>query len=397
MNTPRPCPVCNVCNSSELFRQSFSSLSSGSLLDGYSLTICNVCGAGYAQDIPDRVVFDRYYAEMSKYEYIDRSGIQTDSEMQRFREEVDLVEPYLTNTDRILDIGCSTGGLLAEFKRRGFLNLIGIDPSPACAKFTEELYGITAKSATISTLDRLNEQVDIVFLTGVLEHLRDLDSSLDLVKSCLKPNGLIFLVVPDATRYDCHFSAPFQFFSIEHINYFSPVSLSNLMARHGFSAVSTQRLTLQLTSNANEPSISGLFRWNLEPQNSLKFVRDEETAPALARYIQQSYVLERQIQAKIDRLVDASQPLAVWGVGTHTLRLLETSRLSEAKLVAFIDSNVNYQGKTLAGIPIVSPADFNHAAAEILISSQTAEPEICQAIARTWQWSNLVHCLYNNN
>jgi predicted TPR repeat methyltransferase len=396
MNTPRSCPVCKHHNSSQLFRQSFSSLSHGSLLDGYVLVICDSCGAGYAQDIPPQTVFDRYYAEMSKYEYTDRAGVQTESELQRFRQEVDLVAPYLNRTDRILDIGCSTGGLLAEFKRRGFSNLLGVDPSPACAKFTEELYGIMAKPATISTLDRLNERVDIAFLTGVLEHLCDLDSSLDLIESCLRKGGSIFLIVPDSTRYDRHFSAPFQFFSMEHINYFSPLSLSNLMARHGFSTVFTKRLTLPLTSNANEPSICGLFRWDLEAQDSSSFVRDEETEPALRRYIQQSQTLEQQIQAKIDLLVDASRPLAVWGVGTHTLRLLETSRLSQAQLVAFIDSNVNYQGKTLAGIPVISPAEFDNSNAEILISSQTAEPEIFQAIARDWQWSNLVHRLYHN-
>ena len=396
MNTPRACPVCNHRNSSQLFRQSFSSLSQGSLLDGYALVICDDCGAGYAQDIPPQTVFDRYYEEMSKYEYTERSEIQTITELQRFCDEIDLVAPYLNNTDRILDIGCSTGGLLAEFKRRGFSNLLGVDPSPSCAKFTEKLHGITAKPATISTLDRLNEQVDIAFLTGVLEHLCDVDSSLACIKSCLRTGGLIFLVVPDTTRYDRHFSAPFQFFSMEHINYFSPLSLSNLMSRHGFSTVFTERLTLQLTAYANEPSIGGLFRWDAEPKARSSFVRDEETEPALNRYIQQSQVLEQQIQTKIDELVDAQQPLAVWGVGTHTLRLLETSRLSQAQLVAFIDSNVNYQGKTLANIPVISPAEFNNSAAEILISSQTAEPEIFEVIVRDWQWSNTIHRLYHN-
>ena len=168
------------------------------------------------------------------------------------------------------------------------------------------------------------------------------------------------------------------------------------MARHGFSAVFTERLTLKLTSNANEPCIGGLFRWDLEPQDSSSFVRDNETEPALGRYIQQSQTLEQQIQIKIDELVDAQQPLAIWGVGTHTLRLLETSRLSQAQLVAFIDSNVNYQGKTLAGVLVISPAEFNNPAAEILISSQTAEPEIFQTIDRDLQWPNIVHRLYHN-
>ena len=76
----------------------------------------------------------------------------------------------------------------------------------------------------------------------------------------------------------------------------------------------------------------------------------------MERYIQQSRALEAKIQAKIAALVDAAKPLAVWGTGTHTLRLLETSRLPQARIVAFIDSNVHYQGKTLAGVPIISTA-----------------------------------------
>ena len=390
----RGCPACCGRNRRALFRQSFGALSQGSLLTGYDLVVCADCGAGYSDDIPTQDAFDRYYAEMSKYEYSDSAGIQTETDLSRFRETANLVTPHLKRDHRLLDIGCATGGLLAEFKRRGFSNLLGVDPSPACAKLTEQLYGIPAQALSISTLNQLGEPADVAILTGVLEHIRDVDSSLDSVKSCLREGGFIYVEVPDATRYDQHFSAPFQLFSMEHVNYFSPVSLGNLMARHGFSVVFTRRLIRHLSPQAIEPAIGALFRWEAANKSAASLGRDEETEPALVRYIQQSRVLEEKIQSKIAALADAAKPLAVWGTGTHTLRLLETSRLPQARIVAFIDSNVHYQGKTLAGIPVIAPSAFTDKNAEILISSQTAEQEIFQTITQKLRWPNVVHRLY---
>lgn len=391
---PRNCPVCNDAGRRLLFRQSFGLLSQGSLMPGFDLVVCTQCGAGYADDIPSQEVFDLYYTEMSKYEYADSAGFQSASYLSNFKEVADLVAPYLKKDNRLMDIGCATGGLLAEFKRRGFFNLLGVDPSPACAKLTEQLYEIPAKAIAISNLDQLGETADAAFLTGVLEHICDVDASIARVKSCLRKGGFIYFAVPDATRYDRHFSAPFQFFSMEHVNYFSPKSLRNLMARHGFSVVFTKRVNLHLSPQAVEPVIGALFRWDSVNGSTATLSRDEETEPALERYIQQSLELETKIQAKIAALVDAAKPLAVWGTGTHTLRLLETSRLQKAKIVAFIDSNVHYQGKTLAGVPIISPSEFKDRNAEILISSQTAEKEIFEMITNDFHWDNVIHRLY---
>ena len=109
----------------------------------------------------------------------------------------------------------------------------------------------------------------------------------------------------------------------------------------------------------------------------------------------QSRKLEQQIHNKINAMVNSARPIAVWGTGTHTLRLLETSRLKDARIVAFIDSNVHYQGKTLVGLPIIAPAMFSDAAADVLISSPTAEEEIFQLITHTLRWPNAVHRLYS--
>ena len=393
VHPPRSCPVCLGAAKSRLFRQRFASLSVGSLLEGFDLVVCDDCGAAYADDIPEQAVFDRYYAEMSKYEYAPGNGTPTPSDVARFEEITALVAPHLKKDGSLLDIGCATGGLLAAFKARGFDRLFGVDPSPACVRLTLHLHGIRAQALTLARLPELEKSFDVAFLTGVLEHVRDVDGSLKLVADILTQNGLLYIEVPDASRYHEHFSAPYQLLSMEHINYFSPISLTALLTRHGYAPILVKRVLRQLSPQAIEPCVGGLFQRTSSSVPSPQ--RDNETRVALVRYLEQSSAVEHRIHARIDALVDTAIPLAVWGTGTHTLRLLETSRLSTANIVAFIDSNPNYQGKMLLGHPILHPAAFAGNPADILISSQVEEIAIHEIIINRLHWNNRIHLLYH--
>jgi SAM-dependent methyltransferase len=389
----RPCPVCLGLESESLFRQTFAAYSGQSLMEGYDVAICKECGAGFADGIPAQDVFDRYYRDMSKYAQPQREGKISGTDTERFRQIVDLVSPHVPTDQRIADIGCATGGLLAEFKRRGYANVTGFDPSPDCAEIARRLYSIEVKQGTIKQLDAITDRFDLVILTGVLEHLGDVDASLKLLIPLLKPDGQIYFEVPDASSYDQWFSAPFQFFSMEHVNFFSPKSLANLLARHGCECVFVERVKRFLGPAAVEPAVAGLFR-RTEKKISPTF--DDETKPALLRYIEKSRVMESRIHAIIGDLVERQVPLAVWGTGTHTLRLLKTSPLPQANLVAFLDSNPVYQGQQLNGVPIIAPRQFDRKDVAILISSHVAEREIRDQIKNVLGWPNEVICLYEN-
>jgi SAM-dependent methyltransferase len=363
-------------------------------MDGFALSVCSRCGAGYADGIPPQSVFDRYYGEMSKYERSQAGGELSDVDADRYRQTADLIAPQLRSGDAIVDVGCATGALLAELKRRGFSNVLGIDPSPACADIGRRLYGIPIRNMPGSRLSEVPERFDLAILTGVLEHLRDVDGSLDRVLGLLKPGGKIYIEIPDATRYSEWFSAPYQFFSMEHVNYFSPRSLTNLMLRLGLRAEFVERVPRWLGPAAGEPAIAGLFRCDPGIRESrLDF--DTETEPALKSYIRISQELEARVHRIIDNLARARTPLVVWGAGTHTLRLMETSALPEANLLAFIDSNSRYHGRMLRGIPIVAPAEWSDSSATILISSHVAEREIRDQIIDTLKWPNPIICLYD--
>jgi SAM-dependent methyltransferase len=394
VETTRPCPVCHARDARVLFHQVFSAFSEGGLLTGYDVVVCAECGAAYADGIPAREIFDTYYARMSKYEQSQRSGELSPVDRERFAEVADMLAPHLRPESRIVDVGCATGGLLAELQRRGFKHLLGLDPSPGCATVAKRLYGIEVWTTTIHELTALEERFDVVVLIGVLEHLPELDESITSLTKILKPGGLLYVEVPDASSYFEWFSAPYQFLSIEHVNFFSSTSLSNLLARRGFECVFARKAARHLGPNSIEPAVAALFSLT---GASAPPKRDLETECGLLKYLDSSRRLEEEIQQKIARVAESQIPLAVWGAGTHTLRLLETSKLGSARIVAIIDSNSRYRGKQLRGIPIVTPEEFQPADATILISSQVAESEIKSQIRNQLGWTNPLICFYENS
>jgi len=392
----RDCPVCDSTAKKESFIQSFESFSAGSLLRGYKLVLCEHCGMAFADDIPGQEEFDKYYSAMSKYEEGHRGGNVTSEDADIYRQIVDLLFKNISLNSSIADVGCATGALLSEFKKRGFNKLTGFDPSEECCRIGRELHGLEMHHSTINQLSRVNEKYDIVIMTGVLEHLRDLDGSIASLKSILKKDGRLFLAVPDASCYHKHFGAPFQYFSMEHINFFAPISLTNLMLTNGFKKSFIERYDRKLGPNSIEPVIMGLFSICNDVAESENITYDFETRDGITQYIDNSKKLEIKINKKIHDLVEAKTPLLVWASGTHTLRLLKTSSLAEANIIAFIDSNKNYQGKKINNKPILHPDECENIDAEILISSQVAEEEIKKHIEWDLKLNKKIHTLYGS-
>jgi SAM-dependent methyltransferase len=376
----RACPVCDCRSSRLLFAQRFYALREAALLTGYDLVACDRCGCGFADHIPDQAVFDAYYREQSKYEYNHRGGMETDHDLARFSAMVDIIQRHLPSTEaQILDVGCATGGLLSVLQRRGYPRGTGLDPSPACAEAANRLHGIRVLTGTLADLASPGHQrYDFLVLVGVLEHVRDLTAFLADVHRLLTPSGRVYVEVPDATSFLASRNAPFQEFSIEHINYFSPISLRNLMGKSRFAERYVEQCVREGAPGMMAPVIGGVYQ--KEAAAASELVRDETTESALRAYIARSQAEEDREHQVIARLVASREPLIVWGVGTHTLRLLATSPLREANIVAFVDSNPKVQGKALDGVPILAPTALAGRPETIVIASWGYQREILQQI-----------------
>jgi len=170
----------------------------GPLGDGYNVVVCTHCGAGFADGIPSQADMDRYYTEQSKYTYDHADGAESPWDLKRFEATVGQITHYLKSRDaRILDVGCATGGLLSVFTKSGFENVMGVDPSPACAEAAERLHGVKVLVSTLSQLSNWRERFDLILMLGVLEHLREVKDAVRVASRLLTQGGYLYCAVPD--------------------------------------------------------------------------------------------------------------------------------------------------------------------------------------------------------
>jgi SAM-dependent methyltransferase len=331
---------------------------------------------------------------MSKYEQPAAAGKPSEFDLERFRLTVEKIRRFVTDPNaRITEIGCATGLLLAQLKQSGYTRVSGLDPSPVCSRLANELYQVPVQCGALSDDLIPPSSVDLLILIGVMEHIRDLRSAMEKMIAALAPGGRIFITVPDASRYAAGDDAPFQEFSLEHINYFGPVSLSNLMARYGFRCLFTEQAMQRVNTQTVTPVIHAAFE-KTPPNSKADRIKDEDTWRGLKRYVEQSRTDNDAVQPILNKLAASRKPVLVWGAGSHTLRLLATSRLARANLVGIVDSNPRYQGKSINGVPILKPDAVRESDASILISSRVFQESIERQIKEALHLKNEVLTLY---
>jgi SAM-dependent methyltransferase len=387
-NMNRLCPICSSGEKEFLYHQNFHN-NVISLMEKYDVVACKSCGFVYADNIPLQTEFNDYYAAMSRYEFTHNDGIVSKSYMNHTRGIVDFLALHVSNKKaRILDIGCSTGGLLSLLKERGYSNLIGMDPSPSCVRTIQQRYGIEAIASTISTMQS-KEYFDVIILSAVLEHLVDLNSSVQKVASLLRPDGLLFIEIPDSERFYAYIFTPFQQFSIEHINYFTQYSIANLLSRGCFEI--TEMLKGENRGNQTiDPNF--LIVSKKSQRSDIRIRLDKAGEISIRKYIAQCCKIDLEMKRNLREKLSKESKVIVWGVGTNTQRLLDDG-LELSKVLYFVDSNINYAGKKLHGIDIKLPNEIKENA-PILILTYSYQEEVIHQIRGILKLSNEILTIY---
>ena len=387
----RPCPVCaSIGSRTLLHRQRFQE---GPLGDGYNVVVCAACGAGFADGIPVQAELDDYYAQRSKYTYAHTAGAESPYDFKRFELIADQIEAHLPDKSaRILDIGCATGGLLAVLRRRGYLNVMGSDPSATCAEAAQRLYGIEVKTATLVQHATWTERFDAVLLVGVLEHVREVRAAVQVVAELLALGGKLYCNQPDVGTFaECR-NAPYQQFSTEHVNFFSRVSLCRLLAYAGLAPLQLCHTQIEWREGMTDSMLSGVFGRAVGVNDQ---GLDAITQAALRCYVEQSSAQEAGVLRVIEDLVRSQEPILIWGTGSFTRNLLASTPLCKANITAFVDSNPSQQNHSLLGRQTLAPTALKERPEAILICSAAFGGEIRRCISVELRLPNRVRSLFS--
>jgi 2-polyprenyl-3-methyl-5-hydroxy-6-metoxy-1,4-benzoquinol methylase len=202
-------------------------------------------------------VDDSFYEDWS-YEKWKRENTNRSYIPQKLK--IQLVRRFLSQEDRILDVGCGTGLFCLEGSKQG-LKVEGVDPSRMLIDLGRRLFEIPLHHSRIEAFDPDYKYKGIV-LWAVLEHVYNLK---ELIKRCgylLGEGGYLFIDVPNHEGASNRFktflnqkgikNSDFKHFGFPwHIYSFNKKSLSHLMKACGFEPVLFEFWSHVLKDGAN--------------------------------------------------------------------------------------------------------------------------------------------------
>jgi SAM-dependent methyltransferase len=350
----RFCPVCDSSNIKNIRHVSFNM---GNILpDYYFLACCRNCGFVYANTPAKARNYERYYNEHNKY-----SGtITIDSEADAIYEAASLLFlKYIKKNDAVLDMGCGTGGLLLNLQKNGYSNLTGCDPSAASIKKLKEKNIKCVKGSIYDVPQKNMRKFDVILLSGVLEHLFDLKRAVRNLSLYLKPESKIICLLPNVLNYH-RFPAPLPYYiNIEHINHFSPGTLSKLFEYGKFSMLEILNVNIKFGA-ISAPVIIAVFENQKNTDVSYNKIRN---------YLHHLESREKVTGKTIDKIVKSKKKVAIWGTGNFARSVLENTNLKNANISFFIDNNLETADKEFFDYKVTTPDSLNNFKGIILVLS----------------------------
>lgn len=384
----RACPVCCGRSAELLHHQRFVLPQGYRLPNSYDVVSCAACGFVYADTTATQVEYDDYYEAHSIYqgsELATGSGVGEFDRKRLSDFSLMIADSFKDKAIRILDAGCASGGLLSELRTLGFSDLAGMDASESCVQEIVKR-GIRGIRGSIHTrgggryrpLDETG--FDLIIMTGVLEHIRELHEALEFLGANLKREGCAFIRVPDATSYSSHYVLPYYYFDIEHINHFAPNDLLNLFCPRGFALVTSGSLAFAVSQELSYPDIYAVFRKSVGASREIRY--SDEGRRSIVDFVNRSAV-DPYGNHSLQELCDTNEAVVVWGAGMNTYRMLASTLLGKCNVAAFIDAQPVKHGRLLMGKPIVPPEYLNAFNGAVVLSTAFHNRQIEEKLKRS--------------
>jgi 2-polyprenyl-3-methyl-5-hydroxy-6-metoxy-1,4-benzoquinol methylase len=225
------CPACDSPRSRPRFEK-----------NSIAYVDCADCATFYVNPRPPSEVLDWFYRGSPNYAYWN-DVVFPASEPARlqkiFKPRVDqvigLCDKYSVPKRALLEVGAGFGTFCGEVKSRDvFARVVAVEPTPdlaaTCRKRGLEVLETPIEHIQLASEDRF----DVVASFEVIEHLfAPRDFARHMVR-VLRPGGLLILTCPNGEGFDVEVLGPASnTVDHEHLNYFSPSSLSRLLGAEG--------------------------------------------------------------------------------------------------------------------------------------------------------------------
>lgn len=364
---------CHVCEGTDmhLLYEMQSGLALTSLGETYSaptrVWICRACSHAQTDEMAQ---VEQYYADQYNilcaseeedqvYELRDaRPVYRTEHQLAELQNKLSLATGA-----RVLDYGCAKSSTMQALQSvRADLQIHLFDVSESYRSFWARFLS-EACCATFKPKAEWAASFDLVTSFFALEHIVRPLETLQAIFQLVRPGGYFYCIVPNVTTNVA------DFIVVDHVNHFTDLSLGHALRRVGFEVE-------EIDASSHRGAFIVLAR---RPQTmSNRLVGFELTDVHQRLEVFESIAAFWRCAAdKVISFVDglsADRRIAIYGAGFYGSFI--TACLGGAERVTcFVDQNPFLQGRTLFGIPVVSPSELDGTVDTLLVGLNPAYAE----------------------
>ncbi len=367
----RSCPICGFQQDAEILKNiHLGELGNSKLPNSYDVVSCKKCGFCYADTTATMADYDDYYKNCNIYS---ESPSKISEKESGFDVAKDIMNIELTYESNLIDIGSGFGDFEFKAQKEGYKKLIAIDPSIHSVNKLKK-YNIDARVGNVydEPDDQLKNTMDAVFFMAVLEHMLFPQKAIEQIAKYLKPEGKLFIWIPDYGNLHKNLTQQPNNFNYEHINYFSKQSLNNLLSLYGFEEIFS---TTKPSSNNSFQEYQLLCVYAFT-NKKMTIERDELTQKSICEYFNIQSREEKERLKKINHIQKMNEEIIIWGTGAFVMNLLVNTSLNKCNIIAYVDNNPLKIGENFQGKKIISPTKLKNMSNTILIASMLYAEDI---------------------
>lgn len=189
-------PACNLCGS----KDAIHICSTDRRLKPLNTVACADCGLMRSNPMPTDEELSRYYSSHYRADYQFASSkppkIHRVRCLRRAEYRTELLKDWLKPGSRVLDVGCGSGEFAYLAKQAG-CEVVAFDPGGEYLDFARDEYGVEAFISRWEDADLEPGSFDVITCFHVVEHLRKPVDALRQMAAWAKPDGIMYIAVPD--------------------------------------------------------------------------------------------------------------------------------------------------------------------------------------------------------